>query len=146
MVKCGINTYDKTHYGNKQIVRYENPSDVQSLTSQKELKFTFIINNLINKNSDFRINTIYDSMIIPPGKILISINKENTRLESMSRKYHMKGIYIYNKGIHYNISIGACFMLINEKNIDNILALLEKNIHFQDLCIKQIESACLEEL
>ena len=37
-------------------------------------------------------------------------------------------------------------MLINEKNIDNILALLKENIHFQDFAIKQIESACLEEL
>ena len=137
--KYGKGNYDRTHYGNKQIVRYHNRRDVESLTSQKELKFTFI-----NDSYSFHLNTIYESMIIPPGKILISINKVTTSFES--KKYLMKGIYIYNKGIHYNISIGECFMLINEKNIDNILALLEKNIDFRDFAITQIESACLEEL
>ena len=147
--KYGKTNYDITHYGNKQIVIYNNPHDVGFLTSLKELKITFIF---INDNYTFRLNTIYESMIIPPGKILISINKNNSKAGEYCiegkyvRKCHMKGIYIYNKGIHYNISIGDCFMLINEKNIDNILALLKENIHFQDFAIKQIESACLEEL
>ena len=136
--KWNRSTYDKTHYGNEQIVRY-NTQDVQYLTSLKELKITFI-----NDNYSFHLNTICESMIIPPGKILISINKENFS-ELGVRKCHMKGIYIYNKGIHYNIRIGECIMLINEKNIDNILALLKKNIHFRDFAINQIESECLQE-
>ena len=107
--KYGTNNYDRTHYGNKQIVIYNNPHDVGILTSLKELKITFIF---INDNYSFRLNTIYESMIIPPGKILISINKNNSKageyfIEGKHvRKLHWRGIYIYNKGIHYNISIG----------------------------------------
>jgi len=131
VVKYGNSNYDRTHYGNEQIVGYLNSNDIQFL---KELKFTFL-----NDNYFFHLQTISKYIIIPPGKILITIIKEQLgRVKA--------GIYIYNKGIYHNINIGEIIMLINKKNIDNILVLLKKdNNNMKNLRINQIEPTYLEE-
>ena len=74
----------------------------------------------------------YQRIVIPPGKVLISIEL-NVYLK------------IYNKGIHDNIKTGELIILINEKDIDNILALCKKETMIQNLNITNVLSKCLKE-
>ena len=74
----------------------------------------------------------YQRIVIPPGKVLISIEL-NVYLK------------IYNKGIHNNIKTGELIILINEKDIDNILALCKKERMIQNLNITNVLSKCLKE-
>ena len=75
---------------------------------------------------------LYQRIIIPPGKVLISIE-------------HTEFIKIYNKGIHNNIHTGELIILINDKDIDIILALCKKEPVIQNLIITQIESEYVKE-
>jgi len=130
--KFGSGNYDRTHYGNEQIVTFLQDRAAeyyQFFNSQKDVKLTI---QLTNRTFLFP-NHIYEHIIIPPGKILIS--------KSM-------GLKVYNKGIHYNIKLGDVIMFINEKNIDNIIALYKKEQTIQkfgNLSITYIESECLQE-
>jgi len=78
------------------------------------------------------IRCAYQRIVIPPGKVLISIEL-NVYLK------------IYNKGIHDNIKTGEIIILINEKDIDNILALCKKHQMIQNLSITHVLSKCLKE-
>ena len=135
--KFGSGNYDRTHYGNEQIVTYKPDHDAQYyqfFNSQKDIKLT-----ILNTNRTFIVpNNIYEHIIIPPGKVLISI----------SIAIFERGLKVYNKGIHYNIKLGDFIMFINEKNIDNIIALYKKEQTIQkfgNLSITYIESECLQE-
>jgi hypothetical protein len=72
----------------------------------------------------------YQRIVIPPGKVSIELN------------VYLK---IYNKGIHDNIKTGEIIILINEKDIDNILALCKKHQMIQNLSITHVLSKCLKE-
>jgi hypothetical protein len=74
----------------------------------------------------------YQRIVIPPGKVLISIEL-NVYLK------------IYNKCIHDNIKTGELIILINEKDINNILALCKKETMIQNLNITNVLSKCLKE-
>ena len=121
-----------THYGNKQIVTFNDENNKEWIgffNSQKDVK-------LIPKITNIRLFHTYAYIIIPPEKVLISIS---------GGQYSLK---VYNKGIHYNIHTGNLIMLINEKNIDNIIALYKKEQTIQIfgiLNITYIESECLQE-
>jgi len=129
------NNPDITHYGNEQIVSCsDNPSMVHYSTSgpfffrnQEDVKLTV--------NTKY-VHTIYKHIIIPSGKVLITLP---------TKEYSLK---VYNKGNHYNIKLGDITMLINEKNISNIIDLFKKEQAvkiFGNLSIIHIESECLQE-
>ena len=124
-----------THYGNKQIVTFNeeyNKEWIGFFNSQKDVKLI----PKITKITNIRLFHTYVYIIIPPEKVLISIS---------GGEYSLK---VYNKGIHYNIHTGNLIMLINEKNIDNIIALYKKEQTIQIfgiLNITYIESECLQE-
>ena len=124
-----------THYGNKQIVTFDevnNKEWIGFFNSQKDIKLI----PKITKITNIRLFYTYAYIIIPPEKVLISIS---------GGEYSLK---VYNKGIHYNIHTGNLIMLINEKNIDNIIALYKKEQTIQIfgiLNITYIESECLQE-
>ena len=126
---CGSN-YDITHYGNEQIVTFSQnryPEYGPFFNSQKDVKLT---QNLLAPCN------IYKHIIIPPGKVLISL------------PIHEYSLKVYNKGSHYNIKLGDITMLINEKNISNIIDLYKKEQAvkiFGNLSIIHIESECLQE-
>ena len=125
---CG--NYDITHYGNEQIVTFSQnryPEYGPFFNSQKDVKLT---QNLLAPCN------IYKHIIIPPGKVLISL------------PIHEYSLKVYNKGNHYNIKLGAISMLIYEKNISNIIDLYKKEQAvkiFGNLSIIHIESECLQE-
>ena len=124
-----------THYGNKQIVTFNEENNKEWIgffNSQKDVKLI----PKITKITNIRLFYTYAYIIIPPEKVLISIS---------GGEYSLK---VYNKGIHYNIYTGNLIMLINEKNIDNIIALYKKEQTIQIfgiLNITYIESECLQE-
>ena len=124
-----------THYGNKQIVTFNEENNKEWIgffNSQKDVKLI----PKITKITNIRLFHTYAYIIIPPEKVLISIS---------GGEYSLK---VYNKGIHYNIYTGNLIMLINEKNIDNIIALYKKEQTIQIfgiLNITYIESECLQE-
>ena len=102
-----IGSYDITHYGNEQIVTFSQdhyPVFGPFFNSQKDVKF---IKNLLPSE-------IYTHIIIPPGKVLITL------------PIHEYSLKVYNKGNHYNIKLGDITMLINEKNFCNIIDLYKK--------------------
>jgi len=123
-------THDVTHYGNEQIVtfpqdHYHYPASAYGpfFNSQKDVKIT---KNLLAPQ-------IYTHIIIPSGKVLITLP---------TKEYSLK---VYNKGIHYNIKLGDITMIINEKNISNIIDLYKKEQAvkiFGNLSIIHIESEC----
>ena len=131
----------RTYYAtNQNRLIYHNARDyfnlrehIPYLFSQQDVK------GLLTYGSEecFCINTcrtryLYERIIIPSGKVLILINLSTT-------------IKIYNKGIHDNIKTSDIVMLINEKDIDNILALWKKVQVNQNLIITQIESTYVKE-
>ena len=124
-----LGSYDITHYGNEQIVTFSQdhyPAYGPFFNSQKDVKLT---KNLLAPQ-------IYTHIIIPSGKVLITLP---------TKEYSLK---VYNKGIHYNIKLGDITMLINEKNISNIIDLYKKKQAikiFGNLSITYIESECLQE-
>jgi hypothetical protein len=125
--KCGNNP-DITHYGNEQIVAFSQdryPEYGPFFNSQKDVKIT---QNLLGPQ-------IYRHIIIPPGKVLITLP---------TKEYSLK---VYNKGNHYNIKLGDITMFINEKNISNIIDLYKKEQAvkiFGNLSIIHIESECIK--
>ena len=135
--KSGGGNYDRTNYGNEQIVTYNQECHAkyyQFFNSQKDVKLTIQHTNKTN----IIPNYIYEHIIIPPGKVLI--------LMLMGLKYY--GLKVYNKGIHYNIELGEVIMFINEKNISNIIDLYKKEQAvkiFGNLSITHFESECLQE-
>ena len=132
---------DMTHYGNEEIVAYTDryPEYGPFFNSLKDVKIT----------RSFLGLGIYKHIIIPPGKVLITLPKiippGKVLITLPKKEYSLK---VYNKGIHYNIKLGHIDMFINEKNISNIIDLFKKEQAvkiFGNLSIIHIESECLQE-
>jgi len=109
------------------------PEFIPYIFSQQDVKLlTYGSENGGFRTCGCQTQYLYERIIIPPGKVFISINLSTT-------------IKIYNKGIHDNIKTDDVIMLINEKDISNILAIWKKEERTKDIIITQIESTCLKE-
>ena len=114
----------KTHYHNDEKLLYYHRDGYGACCYHllKDLKI----------KGSYYTYLIYERIVIPPGKVLISI-EVNVYLK------------IYNKGIHDNIKTGELIILINEKDINNILDLCKKEPMIKNLNITHVLSKCLKE-